>query len=72
MNKDQLVTAMGRLVLDDNVKISDAINASVQMAVFVALEGRVPRELFMKVVEETWEAGMQAMDKIENEMTMEA
>ena len=72
MNKEQLVMAMGRLVLADGVRTSDAINASVQTAIFVALEGRVPRELFMKLVEEVWEAGVQAMDRIENEMTMEA
>ena len=72
MNKEQLVMAMGRLVLADGVRTSDAINASVQTAIFVALEGRVPRELFMKVVEETWDLGVQAMDRIENEMTMEA
>ena len=72
MNKEQLVRAMGRLVLADDVTIGDAINASVQTAVFVALEARVPRELFMKLVEEVWEAGVQAMDRIENEMTMEA
>ena len=72
MNKEQLVRAMGRLVLADDVTIGDAVNASVQMAIFVALEGRVPRELFMKLVEEVWDAGVQAMDRIENEMTMEA
>ena len=72
MNKEQLVRAMGRLVLADDVTIGDAVNASVQTAIFVALEGRVPRELFMKLVEEVWEAGVQAMDRIENEMTMEA
>ena len=72
MNKDRLRMALGRVVLSDDVKMGDAITGTMQMSVFVALEGGVSRELFMKVVEETWDLGVQAMDKIANETTMEA
>ena len=72
MNKDQLMMALGKVVLSDDVKMGDAITATMQMSVFVALEGRIPKEMFLKMAEDIWDIGAKAMDKVQSEAILEA
>ena len=72
MNKDRLMMALGRVVLNDDVKMGDAITGTMQMSVFVALEAGVSKELFMEMAEDIWDKGVMAMDKVQSEAILEA